>query len=108
MDPSRAYILRLLRLCLEITEHPQGFKAVSISIANIAYDYYNYVMSKAYVESLQKCMIEIFIGGGAGVVDGEWGSSERCLKWGCGGRGSLRDLSINILKQGVGKGKSCS
>ena len=26
------------------------------------------------------------------------GSSERCLKWGCGG--SLRDLSKNILKQG--------
>ena len=41
--------------------------------------------------------------GGAGVVDGEEGSSEGCLKW-----GSLRDLSKNILKQGVGKGKSCS
>ena len=41
--------------------------------------------------------------GGGGVVDGEGGSSERCLKW-----GSLRDLSKNILKQGVGKGKSCS
>ena len=25
-----------------------------------------------------------------------------------GGGGSLRDLSKNILKQGVGKGKSCS
>ena len=34
------------------------------------------------------------------------GSSEGCLKWGDGG--SLRDLSNNILKQGVGKGKSCS
>ena len=33
-------------------------------------------------------------------------SSERCLKW--GGGGSLRDFSKNILKQGVGKGKSCS
>ena len=33
-------------------------------------------------------------------------SSEGFLKW-CGG-GSLRDLSKNILKQGVGKGKSCS
>ena len=34
----------------------------------------------------------------------EWGgSSERCLKW--GGGGSLRDLSKNILKQGVGKAK---
>ena len=44
-------------------------------------------------------------GGRGGVVDGEGGSSETCLKW-CGG--SLRDLSKSILKQGVGKGKSCS
>ena len=50
-------------------------------------------------------MIKIFRGG-EGVVDGEGGSSEGCLKW--GGRGSLRNLSENILKQGVGKGKSCS
>ena len=41
-------------------------------------------------------MIKIFRG--EGVVDGEGGSSERCLKWGSGG--SLRDLSKNILKQG--------
>ena len=50
-------------------------------------------------------MIKIFRG------KGWWmgrGSSERCLKWGGGGRGSFRDLSKNILKQGVGKGKSCS
>ena len=47
-----------------------------------------------------------FLGGGEGVVDGEGGSSEGCLKW--GGGGSLRDLSKNVLKQGVGKGKSCS
>ena len=40
------------------------------------------------------------------MVDGEGGSSERCLKW--GGGGSLRDLSKNILKHGVDKGKSCS
>ena len=42
--------------------------------------------------------------GGRG-VDGEdsGGSSERCLKW--DGGGSLRDLSKNILKQGVRKGK---
>ena len=46
--------------------------------------------------------------GGEGVVDGVGGSSERCLKWGGGGWGSLRDLFKNILKQGVGKGKSCS
>ena len=57
-------------MCLKLTEHPQGFKAVSISIANVSCNYYNYVMSKAY-ESLQKCMIKIFIGWGAGVVDGE-------------------------------------
>ena len=28
----------------------------------------------------------------------EGGTSERCLKWGGGDRGSLRDLSKNILK----------
>ena len=36
------------------------------------------------------CMIKIFRGGGGegeGVVDGEGGSSERCLKWGSGGGG---------------------
>ena len=32
------------------------------------------------------------------MVDGVGGSSERCLKWGGGGGGSLRDLSKNILK----------
>ena len=37
---------------------------------------------------------------------GRGDSSESCLKW--GGGGSLRDLSKNISKQGVGKGKSCS
>ena len=46
--------------------------------------------------------------GGAGVVDGEQGSSERCFKWGGGGGVSLRDLSTNILKLGMDKGKSCS
>ena len=35
------------------------------------------------------------------------GTSEGCLKW-AGGGGLLRDPSKNILKQGVGKGKSCS
>ena len=52
-------------------------------------------------------MIKILWGGGKG---GGWGggNSERCLKWGDGGVGSLRDLSRNILKQGVGKGKTCS
>ena len=53
-------------------------------------------------------MIKIFMGGGGGVVDGEGGSSEGCLKWGGGRGGSLRDISKNILKQGVGEGKSCS
>ena len=52
-------------------------------------------------------MIKIFRGG-EGVVDGVGGSSERCLSGVVGGGGSLRDLSKNILKQGVGKGKSCS
>ena len=36
------------------------------------------------------------------MVDREGDSSERCLKWSGG------HLSKNILKQGVGKGKSCS
>ena len=48
-------------------------------------------------------MIKIFKGERGGGWGG--GSNERCLKW---GGGSLRDLSKNILKQGVGKGKSCS
>ena len=39
------------------------------------------------------------------MVDGEGGSSERCLKWGGGGGGSLMDLSKNILKQGWVKAK---
>ena len=45
-----------------------------------------------------------------GTKGGGWGggSSERCLKWGGGGWGSLTDLSKNILKQEAGKGKSCS
>ena len=49
------------------------------------------------------CMIKICRGERGGGWGG--GSSERCLKW---GGGSLRDLNKNILKQGVGKGKSCS
>ena len=53
-------------------------------------------------------MIKIFWGGRVGGWGGGGGSSERCLKWGGGGWGSLRDPSKNILKQGVGKGKSCS
>ena len=53
------------------------------------------------------CMIKI-LGGGGERRGGGWGggSSERCLKW--GGGGSLRRLSKHILKQGVGKGISCS
>ena len=41
-----------------------------------------------------KCMIKIFRGAGGG--GWERGSSERCLKWGGGGWGSLRDLCKNI------------
>ena len=41
---------------------------------------------------------------------GGWGgvSSETCLKWGGGGGGVIKGSFQNILKQGVGKGKSCS
>ena len=53
-----------------------------------------------------RCTIKIFRGGRGGGWGG--GSSERCLKWGGRGWGSLRDLSKNILKELVGKGKSCS
>ena len=34
------------------------------------------------------------------MVDGVGGSSERCLKWGGGGGGSLRDLSKKHLQTG--------
>ena len=53
------------------------------------------------------CMIKIFMGG-EGVVDGEGGSSERCLKWGGGGWGVIKGSLQKHLKIGVGKGKSCS
>ena len=59
---------------------------------------------------LQRCMLvydQNFYWGGAGVVDEEGSSSKRCLKWSGGGGGSLRNLSKNILKQGVSKGKNC-
>ena len=42
-------------------------------------------------------MIKIFKG--EGVVDGDGGSSEGCLKWGGGGWGSLRDLSKTSLNR---------
>ena len=50
------------------------------------------------------CMIKIF----RGERVGGWGgvSSEGCFKW--GGGESLRDLSKNIVKQEMIKGKSCS
>ena len=51
-------------------------------------------------------MIKTFRGGRGGGWGG--GNSEGCLKWDGGGGGPLRDLSKNILKQGMGKGKSCS
>ena len=50
--------------------------------------------------TLRKCMTKIFRG--EGVVDGEGVVVKDAS--GC----SLRDLSKNVLKQGVGKGKSCS
>ena len=61
-------------------------------------------MRKEQQEPPDLCMIKIFRGGSGGGWGG--GSSERCLNWGWWG--SLRDLSKNILKQGVGKGKSYS
>ena len=51
-------------------------------------------------------MIKIFRVGG--VVDGEGGQQGKMLEVGWWGwRGSLRDLSKNLFKTGVGKGKSC-
>ena len=47
------------------------------------------------------CMIKIFRG-----RRGWWMGRWVAVK-GAGGGGSLRDLSKNILKQGVGKGKNC-
>ena len=48
-------------------------------------------------------MIKIFIGrGGAGVVDGERGSSERCLKWGGGEWGVIKGSLQKHLKTGSG------
>ena len=41
-------------------------------------------------------------------MDGEGGSSERCLKWGGGGVGVIKGSFQKHLKTGVGKGKSCS
>ena len=45
------------------------------------------------------CMIKTFRG--EGVVDGEGGSSERCLKWGCGG-GVIKGSFQKHLKTGGG------
>ena len=50
----------------------------------------------------KKVYDQIFLGERGGGWGG--GSSEGCLKW--GGGGSLRDISKNISKQGLGKGKS--
>ena len=55
-------------------------------------------------------MIKIFRGGRGGAPMGR-GSVKDARSGVVGGEGvgeSLRDLSKNILKQGVGKGKSCS
>ena len=54
--------------------------------------------------SILKCMIKIFRGGGrgSGVVDGVGGSSERCLKWGGGGWGVIKGSFQKHLKTGGG------
>ena len=49
---------------------------------------------------------QIFMGGRGGGWGG--GSNERCLKWGGWGWGVIKGSFQNILKQGVGKGESCS
>ena len=55
------------------------------------------------------CMIKTFTGGGGkGVVDEEGVAVKSAWSGMVGGGGSLRDLSKNIYKQGVGKGESCS
>ena len=41
------------------------------------------------------------------MVDGEGGSSERCLKWDGVGWGVIKGSFQTHLKTGVGKGKSC-
>ena len=61
-------------------------------------DLYGIYQLKQLIKEPTRCMIKIFREGGEGVVDGEGGSSEKCLKWGGGEWGSLRDLSKNILK----------
>ena len=50
------------------------------------------------------CMIKIFRGG-KGWWKGWGDSSERCLKWGGGGWGSLRDLFKTSLNRGWVKAK---
>ena len=71
-----------------------------------SFEFSNYLLCSLKMRMMPQCNIKIFRG--EGVVDGEGGGSEGCLKWGGGGGGSLKDLSKNILKQGVGRGRSCS
>ena len=71
-------------------------------IINVQNKFHNKKFHKA--SEIGKCTIKMFMGGRGGGWGG--GSSDGCLKW--SGGGSLRDLSKNIFKQGVGKGKSCS
>ena len=69
---------------------------------------YNCTITHFY--RIRECMIKIFMGegGGGGGRDGGWGGGSNELMLEVGWWGSLRDLSRNILKQGVGKGKSGS
>ena len=57
------------------------------------------------VKGVKSVRSKVFMG--AGVVDGEGGNSERCLKWGGGGVGVIKESFKKYLKIGVGKGKSC-
>ena len=51
-------------------------------------------------EKLTRCTIKIFRG--EGVVDGEGGSSEGCLKWGGGGWRVIKGSFQKHLKTGSG------
>ena len=63
-------------------------------------------METKKIDGYHWCMIRIFMGGGGQWMGRGVACSERCLSGVVGSGGSLRDLSKNILEQGVGKGKS--
>ena len=64
----------------------------------------NQYLMYRYIVEVSKCMIKIFMG-----QEGWWRGGGIAVK-GClkSGVGVIKNLSKNILKQGVDKGKSCS